>query len=158
MPLVVIEAEVAPMDNRVFGSSPSFLPPTALIPAWKPMVGLAETFGTTVIPEPRCKLSGFRPGWSRFRDRSPKSYCLYRPGLGGYIFLPWAPSESALSESGVPTCARAGHTIPVSNSVANAINDLMARLCGVLKVKDLLLTLIISNRYKQGMFCGMEQV
>src|SRR3569833_4689362 len=108
MPLVVIEAEVAPMDNRVFGSSPSFLPPTALIPAWKPMVGLAETFGTTVIPEPRCKLSGFRPGWSRFRDRSPKSYCLYRPGFGGYIFLFWVLCVLALSESGVFFCLWVG--------------------------------------------------
>src|ERR1700743_267836 len=74
MSFVVMEAEVAPVEKRVLGSVPSFLPATALMPAWAPMVGLAATLGTTVIPEVLWfGLIGLL--WKRMAwVRSPKSY------------------------------------------------------------------------------------
>jgi len=59
MPLVVMDAEVAATENSVLGSVPSFLPATALMPSCPPMVGLAATLGTTVMPDLLCNESGF---------------------------------------------------------------------------------------------------
>ena len=94
---MVADAEVAAIDNSVLGSFPSFLPATALIPNCPPMVGLAATLGTTVIPEPLCEVSGFLCGWKMFRIKSPKSYCLLWLYDGVFDF--WARKVSAFNES-----------------------------------------------------------
>src|SRR5580704_11633317 len=99
IPLVVIDAEVAPTDNSVLGSLPNLMPATALIPAWAPMVGLAATLGTMVMPDLLCKVSAFLPGWSIFLAKSPKSYCLFRLYYGLWILYFLIRNESALSES-----------------------------------------------------------
>lgn len=51
IPLVVIEADVAATESRVFGSFPNFFPATALIPICEPIVGLDATLGMMVIPD-----------------------------------------------------------------------------------------------------------
>jgi hypothetical protein len=51
MPLVVMEAEVAATENRVAESVPSLRPATALLPTWKPIVGLAAILGIPVTPD-----------------------------------------------------------------------------------------------------------
>src|ERR1700733_12649296 len=99
MPLVVMDADVAPTDSSVLGSPPSLVPTTALMPACAPMVGLAATFGTMIIPELLCAVSALRCGWMIVRERSPKSYCLFRFMGDVVAFFPLACSESDLRES-----------------------------------------------------------
>src|ERR1700729_3218036 len=112
MPFVVMEAEVAPVEKRVLGSVPSFFPATALMPACAPMVGLAATLGTTVIPELLwLGLTGLL--WKRMAwVRSPKSYCpvVFSRRVGFSFFR-----ESAFNESaGWPTWLNAITRIPTN--------------------------------------------
>src|ERR1700722_12036104 len=101
MPFVERGGEVAPTEKRVLGSLPNFRPATALIPAWAPMVGLAATLGTMMIPDL------LWPGstgllWKRTaRVRSPKSYWRARFSFGFGLL---ATRESDFNESaGWPT-------------------------------------------------------
>src|ERR1044072_4171758 len=92
--LVVMEAEVAATDIYVLGFEPNTLPATALIPNWKPMVGLAAIFGTTVMADLLRSESSVLFGCSTSLIMSPISYCLFKFSLGDFsIGLAWTPER-----------------------------------------------------------------
>ncbi len=115
--MLVIEADVAATDNKVFGSLPNLRPATAFIPNCAPMVGLAAILGTIVIPDLLRSVSAFFFGVKTFRIKSLKSYCLLMFSTGLLAFCAFIRRESAFNESaGVTTWALVNTGMPKNSN------------------------------------------